>query len=80
MGWETVNRMGWKTVNRMGWETVNRMGGKMLIEWGETGGGGCNPKKPYPSLTFSRVGVGFFWILLGFFGFFLGFKKINNFC
>ena len=26
------------------------------------GGGGCNPKKPYPSLTFSRVGVGFFWV------------------
>ena len=40
-------------------------------------GGGCNPKKPYPSLTFSRVGVGFFWV---FSGFFLGFKKINNFC
>ena len=32
--------------------------------------GGCNPKKPYPSLTFYRVGVGFFWVLLGFFGFF----------
>ena len=40
------------------------------------GGGGCNPKKPYPSLTFSRVGVGFFWVLLGFFGFFWVFKKL----
>ena len=39
-------------------------------------GGGCNPKKPYPSLTFSRVGVGFFWVLLGFFGFFWVFKKL----
>ena len=39
-------------------------------------GGGCNPKKPYPSLTFSRVGVGFFWVFSGFFGF----LKINNFC
>ena len=38
--------------------------------------GGCNPKKPYPSLTFSRVGVGFFWVLLGFFGFFWVFKKL----
>ena len=38
------------------------------------GGGGCNPKKPYPSLTFSRVGVGFFWVLLFFSGFF-GFLK-----
>ena len=49
---------------------------KQIIElinflWG--GGGGHNPKKIYPSLTFSRVGVGFFWVLLGFF-------KINNFC
>ena len=34
------------------------------------GGGGCNPKKPYPSLTVYRVGVGVFWVLLGFFGFF----------
>ena len=40
------------------------------------GGGGCNPKKPYPSLTFSRVGVGFFWVLLGFFGVFWVFKKL----
>ena len=40
------------------------------------GGGGCNPKKHYPSLTFSRVGVGFFWVLLGFFGFFWVFKKL----
>ena len=39
-------------------------------------GGGCNPKKPYPSLTFSRVGVGFFWVLLGFLGFFWVFKKL----
>ena len=38
--------------------------------------GGCNPKKPYPSLTFSRVGVGFFWVLLGFFGVFWVLKKI----
>ena len=43
------------------------------------GGGGCNPKKPYPSLTFSRVGVGFFWVLLGFFGFFWVLKKLINF-
>ena len=40
------------------------------------GGGGCNPKKPYPSLTFSRVGVGFFWVLLVFLGFFWVFKKL----
>ena len=38
--------------------------------------GGCNPKKPYPSLTFSRVGVGFFWVLLVFFGVFWVFKKL----
>ena len=38
--------------------------------------GGFNPKKPYPSLTFSRVGVGFFWVLLGFFGVFWVLKKI----
>ena len=44
----------------------------MAINWG----GGCNPKKPYPILTFSRVGVGFFWVLLGFFGFFWVFKKL----
>ena len=42
----------------------------------QLGGGGCNPKKPYPSLTFSRVGVGFFWVLLGFFVFFWVFKKL----
>ena len=38
--------------------------------------GGCNPKKPYPSLTFSRVGVGFFWVLFIFFGFFWVLKKL----
>ena len=43
---------------------------KLLFTW--TPRGGCNPKKPYPSLTFSRVGVGFFgfyWVFSGFFGF-----------
>ena len=40
------------------------------------GGGVCNPKKPYPSLTLSRVGVGFFWVLLGYFGVFWVLKKL----
>ena len=38
-----------------------------IKKWGR-----CNPKKPYPSLTFSRVGVGFFgfyWVFSVFFGF-----------
>ena len=52
----------------------------MLLLGGGGGGGGggvgCNPKKPYPSLTFSRVGVGFFWVLLGFSGFFGFLKKL----
>ena len=43
---------------------------------GGGGGGGVTQKKPYPSLTFSRVGVGFFWVLLGFFGVFWVLKKL----
>ena len=39
------------------------------------GGGGCNPKKPYPSLTFYRVGVGFYWVFSGFLGF-INFPRI----
>ena len=48
----------------------------VLVQCTNWGGGGCNPKKPYPSLTFSRVGVGFFWVFSGFLGFFWVFKKL----
>ena len=60
------------------WEMLCFISGKSflfqkIVVWG---GGGCNPKKPFPSLTFSSVGVGFFWVLLGFFGVFWFFKKL----
>ena len=56
---------GSKIVNENGTILV-RKGSKFL---NKNGGEGCYPKKPYPSLTYYRVGVGFFWFFLGFINF-----------